>query len=258
MTASTSRDKLLKKVTYIIISAVFWTALWDFLSYKVGKELLLPSPAATFLRLFELAKTKAFWEATITSLVNTLSGFVYGVIAGTILAIITALLKSADILLSPINIISRATPVASFIILALVWIENTEVPSFIAFLMVTPIVWNALKTAILKVPPELKEMAGCYRIPLAKKILHLYVPSVLPQYVTALVTSMGLSWKAGIAAEVLCRPNGSIGDLIYESKLYLETADLFAYTATVIILSLIIETAFKAALSHFSKTEGVK
>ncbi len=255
MTASTIRDKLLKKVIYIIISAVFWTALWDFLSYLVGKELLLPSPASTFKRLTELCTKDFFWDATFTSLINTLSGFLYGVIAGTVLAVINALLKGADILLSPINVISRATPVASFIILALVWIENTDVPSFIAFLMVTPIVWNSLKTAILKVPRELKEMAGCYRITLIKRIIHIYIPSVLPQYATALVTSMGLSWKAGIAAEVLCRSDGSIGDLIYESKLYLETVDLFAYTATVIILSLIIESIFKTVMTSFSAKE---
>ena len=258
MTASTTRNKLLKKIIFVIISAVFWTALWDFLSYNVGKELLLPSPAVTFKRLIELSKTKLFWEATATSLSNTLTGFFYGVFAGTVLAVITALLKGADVLLSPINVISRATPVASFIILALVWIENTEVPSFIAFLMVTPIVWNSLKTAILKVPSDLKEMARCYRIPIIKRIFHLYIPSVLPQYITALVTSMGLSWKAGIAAEVLCRPDGSIGDLIYESKLYLETADLFAYTATVIILSIIIEAIFKGVMSRFSAREDGK
>lgn len=258
MTASTIRDKLLKKIIYIIISAVFWTALWDFLSYSVGKELLLPSPTATLKRLAELSTTTEFWSAAFTSLTNTLSGFLYGVLAGTVLAVITALLKGADILLSPVNVISRATPVASFIILALVWIENTEVPSFIAFLMVTPIVWNALKTAILKVPSDLKEMARCYKITLVKRILHIYIPSVLPQYITALVTSMGLSWKAGIAAEVLCRSKGSIGNLIYESKLYLETVDLFAYTATVILLSLIIESIFKAVMNSFSAKEGNK
>lgn len=256
MTVSTTRGKLLRKIAYIVISAVFWTALWDFLSYMVGQELLLPSPAATVTRLLELAATKPFWDATLTSLSNTLSGYLAGVVAGTVLAVITAALKPLDVLFSPINVIARATPVASFIILALVWIENTDVPSFIAFLMVAPIVWNALKTAILKVSPELKEMAKSYHIPWHRRILHLYVPSVLPQYMTALVTSMGLSWKAGIAAEVLCRPEGSVGDMIYESKLYLETTDLFAYTATVIVLSLIIELLFKAAVKRITREEG--
>ena len=253
MTASTTRDKIIKRIIYVIISAVFWTALWDFLSYKVGQELLLPSPATTLCRLMELVKTKPFWEATGQSLSNTLSGYITGALVGTVLAVITATLKPFDARLSPINVIARATPVASFIILALVWIENTSVPSFIAFLMVAPIVWNSLKTAINKVSPTLKEMAKAYRMPWGRRILYLYVPSVLPQYMTALVTSMGLSWKAGIAAEVLCRPDGSIGDLIYESKIYLETADLFAYTATVIVLSLIIEMLFKISVKRIVK-----
>jgi NitT/TauT family transport system permease protein len=255
MTVSTTRGKLIKKIIYVVISAVFWTALWDFLSYKVGQELLLPSPAATVTRLLELIKTKPFWEAAGVSLSNTLGGYLMGAAVGTVLAVITAAIRPVDILFSPINVIARATPVASFIILALVWIENVNVPSFIAFLMVTPIVWNALKTAILKVSPPLKEMAKCYCIPWHRRIFHLYVPAVIPQYVTALVTSMGLSWKAGIAAEVLCRADGSIGDMIYESKLYLETADLFAYTATVIVLSLIIEIIFTSSVRRFIKED---
>lgn len=253
MKHSTTRDNLFVKIIFVVISAVFWTALWDFISYKVSLEVLLPSPAQTFSRLFELSKTKEFWFSALQSIKNTLTGFINGVIAGTLFAIPTAFLRSVNSLFSPINTVIRATPVASFIILAYVWIDDASIPSFIAFLMVTPIVWNTLKTAIQKVDPQLKEMSQAYGLSFFKKSFYLYIPSVMPQYITSLLTSMGLSWKAGIAAEVLIRPKGTIGTEIYNSKTYLETTDLFAYTATVIILSIIIEMIFRTVMKKLMK-----
>ena len=67
------------------------------------------------------------------------------------------------------------------------------------------------------------------------------VPTVLPYFRSALTSALGLGWKAGIAAEVLTVPQRSIGKMIYESKLYLESTSLFAWTLTVILLSLLIE-----------------
>lgn len=253
MKHSTTRGNLIRKIVYITLSAVFWTALWDFLSYKVSLELLLPSPYQTFKRLIELSGQKQFWISVSTSLINTLSGFAVGVVFGTFLAVLTAFIKSANTLLSPINTVIRATPVASFIILALIWIDSKNVPFFISFLMVTPIIWNTLKTAILKVDPDLKQMARSYNVSLPKQILHLYFPSVFPQYITSMITSIGLSWKASIAAEVLCRPETSIGTSIYNSKLYLESTDLFAYTATVIIFSVIMEMIFSLVMNKLVK-----
>lgn len=248
MRASTTRNNRLKKLLYLLLSAVFWTAFWALLSHKVDNELLLPSPWQTAARLGELAGEASFREAVLVSILNILEGFAWGALCGTLLAIPTALFMGADALLSPLNAIIRATPVASFIILALVWIDSTDIPSFIAFLMVTPIVWGALQTAIRHIDPQLIEMTRSYRMSLPRRLRHLALPSVLPAYVTSLTTSLGLAWKAGIAAEVLCRPKGTIGNHLYESKIYLETTDLFAWTLTVILLSVLMEASFRLLL----------
>ena len=69
---------------------------------------------------------------------------------------------------------------------------------------------------------------------------------------------MGLSWKACIAAEVICTPNGSIGQGIYNAKIYLETPSLFAWTAAVILLSVLLEMLIKTIISKITDTEGNK
>ena len=90
----------------------------------------------------------------------------------------------------------------------------------------------------------------------------LYIPSILPYFTSALISSIGLGWKAGIAAEVLCTPLNSIGKAIFESKIYFEYVDLFAWTAMVIVLSIIFEVVvtklLKKLLSKITHKYGGK
>jgi NitT/TauT family transport system permease protein len=254
MKAFTTKSKT-STILFTLLSAVFWTALWALAARIVDSELMLPSPARTFTRLLELGTTVAFWRSAATSLLRIGAGFLAGVIFGTLLAIPTALSRGADILFSPLNTLIRATPVASFIILTLIWIESGRVPSFIAFLMVTPIVWSALKTAIQNVDAQQIEMVTAYRMPLLRRIRHLYLPAVLPQYAASMMTALGLAWKSGIAAEVICKPKNAIGTSLNDAKIYLETPDLFAYTATVILLSVVMELVFRFFMKKLTGEE---
>ncbi len=251
MKALTTKSKSkLKNIISLVISTALWAVLWGVCAYIVDSEVLLPSPVCTVKRLFVLCRTEFFWRSALYSLLRIVFGFAGGVLAGTLLAVMTAISRSLNSLFSPLGNVIRATPVASFIILALVWLDKSTVPSFIAFLMVTPIVWNALKTAILSTDKELICAARAYDLGVIRTVRAVYFPSVAPQYFASLITSLGLAWKSGIAAEVLCHPDISIGNMLYESKLYLETPDLFAWTATVIILSVIMEKMLSSLLNR--------
>ncbi len=255
MNRSTTRGNFLKKIVYFLISAVFWTALWDFISYKVGMKYVLPSPAVTFTRLYEMMGEKYFYEYAGNSLLSIFKGFIGGALIGTVLGTLSAFIKVADIMFSPLNTVIKATPVASFIILAFIWMDNSDIPVLISVLMITPIVWSALKNALQNVDRELIEMANTYKMPFFKRVTALYLPSVLPSYLTALVTAMGLGWKAGIAAEVLCGTNDTLGNGLLTAKTYLETVDMFAYTVAIIILSVIMELLFRAVIKAVSRKE---
>lgn len=250
MTPSTtpSKSSKVKKLLYSLLSAIFWIALWALMAHLVGLEILVPSPAVTFKRLSELVVSLPFWQSTGASLLRITLGYLAGVITATLLAIPSAYLPSANALIAFPQAIVRATPVASFILLALVWINTDVIPAFIAFLMVLPMIWSALKTAIGEVNPALIEMAHSYRIPFSKRFTYLYLPSILPSYLTALSTSLGFAWKSGIAAEVLCRPKFAMGSELYDSKIYLETVDLFAWTIAVVILSMAMDFFIKLAV----------
>ena len=255
MTTSTTTDK--KKITKylrLLAAAVFWVAIWEIAALKVGQELILPAPTAVFRVFAELCSEASFWMAAGLSLLRILTGFFAGVLLGTILAPLTSWSRMADTLISPIIRIVRATPVASFIILALLWIGKSNVPGFASMLMVTPVIWGNTCAGIKSTDRELLEMAEVYGFGPSKKLRLIYIPSIFPHWNAACVTALGLSWKAGIAAEVLCLPKSAVGTQLYYSKIYLETPSLFAWTAVVILLSFVLEKVFEKLMKRSVKT----
>ncbi len=237
-----------------VCALLFWIALWAILAAWVDKEVLLPSPISVARVLLGLLILPSYWVSIGASILRILIGFIIGCTLGVILAVLCHRFSVADALISPALAVVRAVPVASFIILALVMIGTDKVPSFTAFLMVLPIVAANTKAGIASADKDLLEVCRLYRFRFLKTVKLLYIPSVRPYFLAAARTSLGLAWKAGIAAEVLCSTlTHSIGGEIYDAKVYLEMPALFAWTITVIIISMIIEAlvfklpAFKGA-----------
>lgn len=230
------------------IIAAFWVLLWLVLARVVGSELLLPGPGVVLATLWTLVKTAAFWQSVALSMLRIVTGVVAAIAAGTLLAVVTNRFAWLRALLSPALTVIKSTPVASFIILALVWMGRDILPGFIALLMVLPVVWSNVSTGIAETDGQLLEMCRVFGFGPWKTLTKLYIPSVMPYFLSACRGSLGLGWKAGIAAEVLTLPGVSVGKMLYESKLYLETPQLFAWTLVVVLLSLGMEKLLLALL----------
>ena len=244
-----------KKLIYTLLPPAFWLGAWQLCAFLVdchvqgrGNELLLPYPAAVLAALVRLAGTSAFWGTVAATLGRILAGMVLGTALGGLLAALTFLSPWADRLLSPAIRVIRATPVVSFILLILLWMGRDRVPVVISALMVLPVVWGNLSRGLGETDPQLLELARAYRFSPFKTIKLIYLPSMRPYFLSAVTTSMGLAWKSGVAAEVLCLPRPSIGTQIYNAKLYLEVPDLFAWTVVVVALSLALEKLLRALL----------
>ena len=241
-----------------VLAMLFWLGLWWGMAVAVQRPILLPSPAAVFLRLTDFIGQPDFWVIVSSSIWHIMLGILCAVILGSILAVLTAQFPLLDLMLSPLLTTVKSTPVASFILLVLVWIGRDSVPSIISGLMVLPVVWSNIRTGIRNVDAQLIEMAALYRLRPYVMLRRLYFPSVMPYFLSALKISIGIGWKAGIAAEVLTVPANTIGKMIYESKLYLETTDLFAWTLVVVCISLFIEKIISAALGRLDIQHGRK
>ncbi len=245
--STTRRAEPRRRALLGLAAAAFWLAVWWVVSLFVGQELLVPSPATVLATLVQLAGTAAFWQATVVSLSRVLLGFLAGVVAGIAAAVLTTRYPAADALLSPLLRVVRAAPVASFIILALVWIPTGRLPAFISFLMVVPVVWDSMAQGIARQDRDLLEVAQVFGFGRWQTLRRVRIPLLLPFLATACTTGMGLAWKSGIAAEVISRPPIAVGSRLQDAKIYLETPEVFAWTITVVLLSLLLEGVLRWA-----------
>ena len=239
-----------KKALRTVIPPVFWLGVWQLAAFAVGKELLLPGPVTVGRSLLDLARTADFYLSAGATLGRVFLGLLWGGLAGAALAFLTHFSPWADNLISPAVRVVRATPVVSFILLVYLWVVRAAIPWVIAGLMVLPVMWGSLTAGLANLDQNLLEMGRAYRFSPLKQLRLIYLPSLRSHFSAGLLTAFGLAWKSGVAAEVLCPPNRAVGSRLQQAKLGLETADLLAWTLTIVALSLALEGLLRRALER--------
>lgn len=216
----------------------------------VQSHLLLVSPWTALVRLATLSGQDSFWLAVSHSLGRILLGFALALVTGIVLAVVSARWHLVDTLLWPYMAAIKATPVASFIILCLIWLDSRSLSVFISFLMVLPIIYTSVLQGIRATDIQLLEMATVFKVSRWRRLVYIYLPQLRPFLVASCTVATGLAWKAGIAAEVIGIPAGTIGERLYQAKVYLDTGDLFAWTIVVVGLSIVVDKAIVQGLDR--------
>lgn len=247
MMTSTTADKTKIKVWAVI----FWLVVWELAAHFIGQEILLVSPVAVLSKWIEFIITEDFWNSVFFSFFHIIGGFFLALLAGIVLAAASFSCHFIKELVMPLITVIKATPVASFIILVLIWVSSRNLSIVISFLMVLPVIYANVLSGIENMDQKLNEMAEVFQIPYRKRLTYIYIPQIMPFLRTACGLTLGLCWKAGTAAEVIGIPQGSIGEKLYEAKVYLETPDLFAWTLTIILLSVCFERLFLFLMDQF-------
>ncbi len=227
-----------------VLSISFWVILWQIISSLVGREILIASPISVIKTFFSLTGNITFWSSLFFSFSRIVIGFFSAIVVGTILSSLSASNRWIKELLYPPTTIIKSTPVASFIIIALIWIKSDNLSVFISFLMVFPIIYTNTLKGIENVDIKLLEMAKVFNLGIWKKVRYIYIPEIMPFFISAASVSLGLCWKSGIAAEVIGLPAGSIGEQLYNAKIFLNTSELFAWTIVIIMISIVFENLF--------------
>lgn len=244
-------DKMMRLLRGIAVAA-FWFGIWAGGCYLANRRLFwpLPYPWDVAKALWRLMGEATFWSVVGTSLLRVITGFALALIGGVVLAMLTTRFAVLHTVFSPLLSVIKASPVVSFIFLAFLWIDKDRMPAFIAFLMVVPLVWENVRQGILHTDGRLLEMAQVFRLSRWQRLCLVRLPSVRPYLQAAVTTGFGFAWKSGIAAEVLCWPRDSIGYHLDSAKKMLEMADVFAWTAVVVILSVVLERLLRRLLNR--------
>lgn len=233
-----------KKVVYKSISVLVLIALWEVLSIIVGADFLLASPFQVLKRLGTLIREPEFLKTVFFSFVRIGSGFLIAFASGLLLAICASKIHVVEYFLWPYVNAIKTVPVASFIILSLIWFDYEMLTVFIAFLIAFPVIYSNVLQGMKNADPQLLEVSQLYHVPFGRRMKYVFLPSVKPFLISSCNVAVGMAWKAGVAAEVIGIVKGSIGEKLYESKIYFQNADLLAWTIVIIVVSILSEKLF--------------
>lgn len=257
MTSTTAPDlarRAPSRAARALLVLAFWVGVWHVAALAVGHEILLASPSAVLVRLAELVPTADFWATVAHSLLRIGAGFLVATVVGVVGASLAATSRVVDALTAPLVTAVRSIPVVSFIILALIWAGSGALAVIVSALMVMPIVHTNVLQGIRSRDQALLDVASVFAMPLLSRLRAVDLPAVGPYFVAACQIGIGLAWKSGVAAEVIGLSEGSIGEQLYQAKIFLSTADVFAWTLTIVALSFALERVVVAGLGRLVPT----
>ncbi len=249
MKTSTTIDKIGKKIFVLIVYII----LWQVLSVVIDNKIVIAGPKEVVNALIEIVQTKLFLTIVLTSIKNILTGFIVAFVVGIIFAFIGLASSFFRMLVEPLMHIFKVVPVASFIILLLIWSGSNGLSLWISFIIALPIIYLNVLEALLSVDKKLVQMADVFRMSITNRVLYLYLLQIKQRIGNASSLALGMCFKAGIAAEVIGVAKNTLGEQIYLSKIYLETDKLFAWTLVIIILSYVLESMIKIIFKNYRK-----
>ena len=238
--------EVLKKVGAALLALTFW----EIAALLIHQRILLVTPVAVAKRLCTIWRVEGFARAIWFSFYHIAGGFLLGLILGCLLAYLAAKHPVVETLLWPWMATIKSVPVASFVVICLIWLSARNLSVFISFLIVIPIIYQNVLEGLRAENREMQEVATVFQLPWRKRFRYIELPKLRPFLLSACRVTTGMAWKAGIAAEIIGVPNGSIGKMLYTAKIYLDTDDLLAWTVIIVVISVVAEKVFLAGLSR--------
>ena len=219
--------RILANILYPTAALAAVLAVWAIVSAAKDIPILIPQLDRIFAELLTAGRV--------------LGSFLLSFAFAAVLAAVGTFFRPLHRFLSPIVTVLQSAPTMAVILLAVVWLDNSEVPLLIGFLICFPLLYNACRSAIDGVDPELVEMAKLYKLRPADKLTGVYIPSVLPAVADGARSAVSLCVKVVIAAEVLAQTKGSIGVEMQAASVMFEIARLMAWTVVAIVMSFVFE-----------------
>ena len=231
-----------------LLAVIFALCLWQLAAMTIDSKILLVSPVEVAVRLTTIWQTEGFWTSIWFSFYHIAGGFFLALFLGILLAALAGRFRRIETLLWPFLVTIKTVPVASFVVICLIWLSAEKLSVFISFLIVLPVVYGNVLEGIKSEDKLMLEVGTVFRMPLLRRLLYIHLPQLKPFIMSACATALGMAWKAGVAAEIIGTPDGSIGKQLFYSKIYLDTDDLLCWTVIIVIVSVLFEKLFMLGL----------
>lgn len=231
----------MKKNISNLSAIIFWIILWQLIAGFINKPYIFASFTDTLKTLLTLIETKTFWISIFKTLSFTVSGFLLAFVSSLIFSVSAYKSKIFENFINPIIFVLKTVPVASIIVIILIWFGSKYLSIYISFIVVFPQLYYAFLSGLKNIDVEMMEVAKIFRFSFIKKILYVYRLSITPFLRNSISTVCSLAFKSSVAAEIIGNTINTIGEQIYYSKIYLDSASLFAYSFILIVISYFFE-----------------
>lgn len=236
-----------KKTVIVLI----WIAIWQLLAVAISNPVLLAGPYETVVALVSMLPTEEFLSSVANTMIRIVLGFLSGGVLGFLLALAAYKAGLFEDFIKPLFTVIKSIPVASFIIIILLWAGSSYVAYFICAFIAMPILFFNVLTGLKACSRELLQMADVFGMSFKRRIRYLFLPALKPHLKSAISLACGMSFRAGIAAEVIGQPLRSVGNGLYRAKIHLMTAEMFAWTLVAVVLAYLLELAVARLLRRF-------
>ncbi|MCR5120368.1 MAG: ATP-binding cassette domain-containing protein [Lachnospiraceae bacterium] len=231
------KKRFIKKTAIV----VFWILLWQIAALLVHNPVYFASPLETLKELAVQGASAVFMRSLAGSLLRIVGGFAAAALAAFITAFISLRFSFFEELLKPPVSFLKSVPVAAVVVILLIWWGADHLVLCISFMVVFPNIYENMLMGLKKTDQGLLEMADVFGMGTAERFLWIYRSSYRPYLIPAMSVSLGMAFKSGVAAEIIGLPKNSIGEQLYRDKIYLNTAGVFAWIVTIILISFITE-----------------
>lgn len=242
-------------MVYPIAFCAVIIAVWAIAAKAGDNEFILPSPLSTLKKTGEILTDKTVYVAFGNTLLRTLEAWAISLVVAAALAVAGKFFPPIGRFLSPLVSVVRALPTMSVVLLLVIWTNARTAPVVVAILVVMPTFYAALRAAIDSVDPLLLETCRVYGVPKRRIFAQVYLPCVIRASALPISSSLSLTLKLMVAAEVLASTARSLGGLMQMSRIYYETAELMALTVLTIVVALALETALYRIIRLFFREE---
>ncbi|WP_461206751.1 ABC transporter permease [Clostridium sp. DL1XJH146] len=237
MKTSIIKNKKLFSIYVLIVILI----LWQITALGVDKEILIPTPRATFGSLIKIIQSKNFIIIVFSTLKRTFISFFLSLFFALIFGTLSGLFKNLFHIIEPIISIIRSTPTMAIIILALIWLGGERAPVLIGFIVVFPILYSSVYRGIVQTDEKLIQMAESYDVKKIVILKDIYIPSIKSYLLAGINAALGLCFKVMISAEVLGQPKYAMGTSLYMQKINLDMAGVFAWSIILIVIAVIFD-----------------
>lgn len=245
---TTNKKELSKNKIQVALSCVILLFLWEIIALKIDNDIYLPTLGQVFISIKEIISDERFIINIFSTITRCILSFILTLITAFMLSIISNSFNLFKNFLIPIISLARSIPNMVLIVLTLIWFNKESAPYIVVFIMVFPVLYDAVLGSINNIDKSILEMTNLYKVRKIDKILKIYLPAIKFSLISILSSTISLAFKIVIAGEVYGQPLYGIGAMIQNEKVNFNTRAIFAWIIIIVIISSLLNLIEKLLL----------